>query len=126
MASGLVPSCSRIARQLLNRLEDVDTGEILPAFLKVSIPEDRLEEGQLTSHLLQTQLFDFPVVTKQQKFASDEALEGYLNMTWKSQLEVTGLDGLPQLAQAGNVQLPDLALKLSLRTPPTLHCQTAA
>lgn len=54
MASGLVPSCSRIARQLLNRLEDVNTGEILPEFLRVSIPQDRLEEGQLTSHLLET------------------------------------------------------------------------
>lgn len=28
MASGLVPSCFRIARELLNRLEDVQTGEI--------------------------------------------------------------------------------------------------
>ncbi len=98
MASGLVPSCSRIARQLLNRLEDVNTGEILPEFLRVSIPQDRLQEGQLTSHLLETQLFDFPVANKGQKFATDDALEGYLNMTWKSQLEVTGLDGLPALA----------------------------
>lgn len=70
MASGLVPSCSRIARQLLNRLEDVSTGEILPSFLKVDIPADRKEEGQLTSQIIKEQLFDFPVVSPQQKFST--------------------------------------------------------
>lgn len=57
---------------------------------------------------------------------SEDVYEVYMNNTWKSQLEVTGLDGLPKLEMAGNVLLPDIVLKLSLRTPPTLDCSKAA
>lgn len=38
-ASGIVPSSFRIARQLLDRIEDVKTGEMIPE-LQVEIPED--------------------------------------------------------------------------------------
>jgi len=38
---------------------------------------------------------------------------------------VTGADGLPPTASAGNVQRPETALKLSLRLPPTVDGPTA-
>ena len=48
-----------------------------------------------------------------------------LNRTWRPMLEVTGADGLPAPATAGNVLRPKTALKLSLRLPPTLKGEAA-
>lgn len=52
-------------------------------------------------------------------------LEAYLNRTWRSQLSVIGVDGLPATALAGNVTLPIHNFKLSLRIPPTLDAVKA-
>jgi len=41
-----------------------------------------------------------------------------LNRTWRPALSVTGVDGFPALANAGNVLRPHTAFKLSLRLPP--------
>jgi acetylornithine deacetylase/succinyl-diaminopimelate desuccinylase-like protein len=49
-----------------------------------------------------------------------------LNRAWRPQLAVTGVDGIPPLAQAGNVLRPHTAVKLSLRLPPTLDGAKAA
>jgi acetylornithine deacetylase/succinyl-diaminopimelate desuccinylase-like protein len=51
---------------------------------------------------------------------SDDLTELVLNRTWRPQLAVTGIEGLPALADAGNVLLPYTIAKLSLRLPPTL------
>src|SRR5439155_51520 len=45
-ASGIVPSSFRIARQLLSRLEDERTGEILPRDFHVEIPRERVAEAR--------------------------------------------------------------------------------
>lgn len=42
----------------------------------------------------------------------------YLNSTWRPSLSITGADGLPQVAKAGNVLRPSTTLRLSLRLPP--------
>jgi len=41
------------------------------------------------------------------------------NRTWRPMLSVTGADGLPAPANAGNVLRPRTQLVLSLRLPPT-------
>jgi acetylornithine deacetylase/succinyl-diaminopimelate desuccinylase-like protein len=46
--------------------------------------------------------------------------EALLNRTWRPALSVVGADGLPSIANAGNVLRPGTSLKLSLRIPPTL------
>ena len=43
-----------------------------------------------------------------------------LNRTWRPLLAVTGADGLPPPANAGNVLRPKTQLVLSLRLPPTV------
>ena len=48
-----------------------------------------------------------------------------LNRTWRPALSVTGVDGIPSLANAGNVLRPHTAVKLSLRLPPTLDPKKA-
>jgi acetylornithine deacetylase/succinyl-diaminopimelate desuccinylase-like protein len=49
-----------------------------------------------------------------------------LNRTWRPFLAVTGADGLPPPASAGNVLRPRTELVLSLRLPPTLKAESAA
>jgi acetylornithine deacetylase/succinyl-diaminopimelate desuccinylase-like protein len=56
---------------------------------------------------------------------ADDLTELVLNRTWRPQLAVTGIDGLPTPVNAGNVLLPSTAAKLSLRLPPTLNAATA-
>jgi acetylornithine deacetylase/succinyl-diaminopimelate desuccinylase-like protein len=49
-----------------------------------------------------------------------------LNRTWRPMLAITGADGMPTPANAGNVLRPKTQLVLSLRLPPTLNAQRAA
>ena len=49
-----------------------------------------------------------------------------MNNTWRPSLSITGAAGLPALVDAGNVQLPYNALKLSFRLPPTCDAEAAA
>ena len=49
-----------------------------------------------------------------------------LNRTWRPFLAVTGADGLPAPANAGNVLRPQTKLVLSLRLPPTVKADSAA
>ena len=51
-ASGHVPSSFRIARQLLSKLEDETTGEILLDRLHTEIPEHRIKETQTLVSIL--------------------------------------------------------------------------
>ena len=56
---------------------------------------------------------------------SDDLTELVLNRSWRPQLSVTGMAGLPLPGDAGNVLLPYTSAKLSLRIPPTLDAKTA-
>ena len=119
-ASGIVPSSFRIARQLLDRLEDPVTGEIRPDWLKVAIPAYRVEEARRTAEVLGTSIYEsFPFVPGLRPMAAD-LTELMLNRTWRPTLSVTGQQGMPDLANAGNVLRPRTSLKLSVRLPPTL------
>ena len=55
---------------------------------------------------------------------ADDLTELVLNRTWRPALSVTGADGMPPLATAGNVLRPHTSVKLSLRLPPTLDGKT--
>ncbi len=120
-ASGVVPSSFRILRDLLSRLEDPVTGEIKPKELHVEIPAERVEQAKITAGVLSEAIFDkFPWVEGMQPVTGDLS-ELVLNRTWRPQLAVTGIGGMPALDSAGNVLRPQTAVKLSLRVPPTLN-----
>jgi acetylornithine deacetylase/succinyl-diaminopimelate desuccinylase-like protein len=53
-------------------------------------------------------------------------VERILNRTWRSTLSITGVDGVPPLASAGNVLRPKTTFKLSVRVPPTADAERAA
>jgi acetylornithine deacetylase/succinyl-diaminopimelate desuccinylase-like protein len=56
---------------------------------------------------------------------NDDLTELVLNRTWRPQLAVIGIDGLPNPENAGNVLLPTTVAKLSLRLPPILDAEKA-
>lgn len=119
-ASGVAPSPFRIARQLLSRLENEATGEILPDFLKADIPPDiRRLTAATAAHLGDGVYNHFPFLDGVRP-VDERQDELSLNRSWRSQLAVKGLDGVPPVAGSGNVLLPDIALGLSLRLPPTI------
>ena len=94
-ASGHVPSSFRIARILLSRLEDENTGEILLDELKVDIPEHRIKEAKhLVSILNDEVVSEFPWHNGM-KPSTDNNVEGVLRKTWKPALSIIGADGIP-------------------------------
>jgi len=124
-ASGVVPSSFRLLRRLLSRLEDETNGAILPAELHVQVPAERIAQARLAATALGREIYaKFPFAGTTRPMAED-LVELVLNRTWRPQLAVTGIDGLPAIASAGNVLLPHTSAKLSLRLPPTLDAAAA-
>jgi len=124
--SGVVASSFRVVRQLLERLEDADTGLIKLEALQVPIPTERAEQARNAAQVLGDEIWQkFPLQPGVTPVLSDNA-ELILNRTWRPALAVTGAEGLPALANTGNVLRPHTQLKLSLRVPPRLDAKRAA
>ncbi len=124
-ASGVVPSSFRILRQLIARLEDQDTGRIIPDYLHCEIPEQRIEQTRAVAEALGDEVWQaYPFVEGVLPQGGDN-VERLLNRTWRPALSYTGVDGMPELASAGNVLRPGTALKLSMRLPPTVNGEEA-
>lgn len=122
-ASGIVPSSFRILRQLLARLEDQNTGAILQSEFYAAIPPQRAEQAKRAAQVMGSHVYDsFPFARGVEPVTHDLA-ELILNRTWRPQLAVIGMDGLPVPQNAGNVMLPDTIAKISLRLPPTLPAE---
>jgi acetylornithine deacetylase/succinyl-diaminopimelate desuccinylase-like protein len=124
-ASGIVASSFRIARQLLDRLEDPRTGEVLPKEFHCAIPEERIEQARKAGAILgETVYRKFPFAGATSPMTLDPG-EGALNRTWRPFLSVVGANGLPAIKDAGNVLRPKTELKLSLRLPPLVDGRQA-
>lgn len=120
MASGIVPSSFRIARELISRIEDEETGQILPEALQVEIPEQRRQQLSAVAEELGEGVHSaFPWVEGAQPMG-EAALDRLLKRNWAAALSVTGAGRLPDIGSAGNVLRPGTSLKLSMRLPPTL------
>ena len=125
-ASGVVASSFRIARALLERLDSAQTGVVSDRALQAEIPAERKTQAQRAAQVLGEEIWrKFPFVDGMRAMHGDVA-ELILNRTWRPMLAVTGADGLPAPANAGNVLRPKTQLVLSLRLPPTLHAERAA
>lgn len=135
MASGLVPSSFRIARQLLNRIDDPATGTVLVPELLADIPAERMRQAETAGAILGDQVWtQFPWIGcshgpdghAHAMPTTTDPVEGILNRTWRPALSVTGAAGLPSIDAAGNVLRPKTSLKLSMRLPPTIDGHFAA
>jgi acetylornithine deacetylase/succinyl-diaminopimelate desuccinylase-like protein len=130
-ASGLVPSSFRVLRQVLDRLEDSKTGRLLPEGFHCQVPPERVAQARAAAQILGEQVWRrFPWACGADGAATlpttTEPVEALLNRTWRPSLSVTGVDGLPELGNAGNVLRPYSAFKLSLRLPPLVSGHEAA
>lgn len=120
MATGIAPTAFRVVEQLLARLENPVTGDLLLEELQVPIPRDRRTQLVAAARVLGG------AVAEKIPFApgvlplSNDPVELLINSSWRATLAVTGADGLPPVGAAGNVLLPELAFKLSVRLPPTV------
>jgi acetylornithine deacetylase/succinyl-diaminopimelate desuccinylase-like protein len=124
-ASGVVPSSFRILRTLLSRLEDESNGAIRLPELYAQVPPERIEQARVAAAALGDTVYsEYPFAPGVGPMG-DELAELVLNRTWRPQLAVTGIDGLPTPGDAGNVLLPYTTAKLSLRLPPTLDAKAA-
>lgn len=132
-ASGIVPDTFRVARTLLDRLEDSASGRVKLASLHAPIPEQvRLQVHHCAQVLGREGLIDcFPFLPGAQHVQVPEATstaelltELALNRWWRPQLAVIGAAGLPPAASAGNVLRPSTTLALSIRLPPALDTKS--
>ncbi|MFN3631192.1 MAG: M20/M25/M40 family metallo-hydrolase, partial [Casimicrobiaceae bacterium] len=131
-AGGIVPETFRIARQLLDRIDDSLTGMTRSPVFSAPIPEDRLAQARQAAEILGDTVwrpFPWQSCGGAHEFTlptSSDPVELILNRTWRASLAVTGADGLPPTHAAGNVLRPYTALKLLLRIPPTVDGAAAA
>lgn len=119
MATGIAPTPFRIVQQLIGRLENAVTGDILLEELQAPVPKDRRAQIAVAAKVLGPAVAGkLPFVTGVQPVSNDP-VELLINGTWRPTVAVTGANGLPALESAGNVLLPELSFKLSFRIAPT-------
>ena len=124
--TGVVAASERVARVLLDRLDDSATGAIKLPELATAIPPQRLVQAERTAQVIGDAIFDkFPLHPGVSPVTSSHA-ELILNRTWRPGLAITGADGWPPLGNAGNVLRPSTRLKLSIRIPPRVDPKVAA
>jgi acetylornithine deacetylase/succinyl-diaminopimelate desuccinylase-like protein len=125
MATGIAPTAFRVLEQLLARIENPVTGDLLLDELHVNLPRDRREQAVTAAQVLGKEVAGKLPWAKGVQALSNDPIELIINNTWRATLAVTGAEGLPPLGSAGNVLLPELAVKLSLRLPPTCDAARA-
>ena len=125
-ASGVVAESVRIARLLLDRVDESETGVVKHAAFHAQIPDERSVQAKRAAEVLGEEIWrKFPFVQGMRPMTADLS-DLVLNRTWRPMLAVTGADGLPAPANAGNVLRPKTSLVLSLRLPPTVKAESAA
>ncbi|NVJ65257.1 MAG: M20 family metallopeptidase [Gammaproteobacteria bacterium] len=121
--SGVVPSSFRIIRQLLTRLEDEKSGRLLPKEFFAEIPHQRMEQTLEVTKVLGDSIVEaYPLKDDTEPMAENH-FERLLNRNWRPALSYTGISGMPEIKDAGNVLRPTTSVKLSLRLPPTANSE---
>jgi acetylornithine deacetylase/succinyl-diaminopimelate desuccinylase-like protein len=125
MATGIAPTPFRIVEQLMARLENAVTGDVLLEELHVPIPKDRRAQITAAAQVLGSTVAGKIPFSEGVQPVSNDPVELLINSTWRATVAVTGADGLPAVGSAGNVLLPELSFKLSLRLAPTTDAAVA-
>ncbi len=104
---------------------------MLPSAFHCEVPPDRLRQARAAADTLGQEVWKrFPWACGADGGASlpttTDPVEALLNRTWRPTLSVTGVDGMPEVGNAGNVLRPYTAFKLSLRLPPLVNGHEAS
>ena len=124
-ASGVVPSSFRILRQLLDRIEDPETGETRLEALRVQPPAHLLAAAATLDDELDDPLSRaFPVAPGLDLMGRD-GTDRLIRQSWSASVSIIGMDGIPSVAEGGNVLRPSTTAKLSIRIPPSVDAVVA-
>ena len=124
--SGVAPSSFRLLRQLLDRVEDSRTGEILVRELHETIPDAHVAAATATAQEFgDVTVADLPLLDGVSPMGANPA-ERILRATWYPTLSVVGMGGVPAPEIAGNVLRPSTTAVLSFRLAPTTDATDAA
>jgi acetylornithine deacetylase/succinyl-diaminopimelate desuccinylase-like protein len=123
--TGIIAASERVIRMLLDRIEDVNTGEIKIAELTTAIPPQRVAQAERTARAIDHEVYSkFPLQPEVEPVTRDVSAL-ILNRTWRPGLAITGAEGFPALQHAGNVLRPVTKLQLSIRIPPYVDPRAA-
>ena len=125
-AGGVVPSSFRILRHLLDRVEDSATGEILLPELHAEVPELHRQRFHALAEELGDAVGEALPTVDGLVLHGDDAVDRMLAQAWSPTLAFTGIDGVPAVADGGNVLRASTTAKLSFRLPPSIDGAIAA
>ncbi len=123
-AGGIAASSFRVLRGLLDRIENVNTGEVIIKELNVDIPSLRKQQAEKAASVLGDNLAASYPFHKGVKPVFENPFELILNRSWRPSLSYIAADGFPKPENAGNVLRPFSMLDLSFRLPPTIEADT--
>ncbi|XP_010701567.1 peptidase m20/m25/m40 family-like protein [Leishmania panamensis] len=121
VAGGVVPDTFRIARELLDRVEDSKTGTVLLPEAHCEIPPYAAKAAEAMKSVPFKQQF---AMADGVSAEPGDNVELALRNFWKPSLTVTGAN-LPEPQIAGNVIRTLTSLKLSMRLPPLVKAEAA-
>lgn len=126
VAGGVAPSSFRILRELLDRIENPKTGEILLRGLHAKIPDSHLAAaGVVARDLGDPAADDLPLLEGCEPLGRDGA-DRLVRRTWEPALELIGIDGVPGPKDAANLLRPSTTMVLGMRLPPSVSSAPAA
>src|SRR2546421_7957969 len=126
MATGIAPTPVRILEQLLARIENPLTGDLLLDELHVSLPRDRRAQAAAAAQVLGDAVAGKLPWAQGVQAVSNDPIELIINSTWRGTLAVTGAEGLPALGPAGQVFVAAACVQVLLRVPPSCDAARAA
>jgi acetylornithine deacetylase/succinyl-diaminopimelate desuccinylase-like protein len=123
--SGIIPSTFRILQMLIGRIEDRDTGKILIPELHTRITPQNYIDKASTVKVIGDAIHNLIPFEDGVKTVSEDFVQMYIDNTYAPTLVVTGIEGMPELQKAGNVLLPVITARLSIRIPPGVEATKA-
>src|ERR1017187_4891852 len=123
--SGIVPSSFRLLRQLLDRVEDATTGDVLVEEMWASIPAaDSKSAHDIAEGFGEVAARELPTI-KGLALMGANAQERLFRRAWYPTLSIIGMGGIPSPDIAGNVLRPFTTAVLSFRLPPSVDVHVA-
>jgi acetylornithine deacetylase/succinyl-diaminopimelate desuccinylase-like protein len=123
--SGIAASSFRVLRNILDRIEDSNTGEIKIQELLPIIPANIMKMIKKSVKIIGQEVSNCIPFAPGVKPVSSDPLDLMINHTWKPVLSYIGVDGMPSTAHAGSVLRPETLISLSLRLPPNIKAEKA-
>ena len=125
ISGGVVPSWFDVVSQLWSRVVDPRSGRVRVPHLHVEIPDSIRSQIANTASVLGDSFYDMYPLVPGARTLGESVESAILARTWEPALTIVGIDGVPSCAKGGNVNLPQVTVKFSMRTPPTLSAETA-